>query len=109
LGCGELDECTTFNDQTRQKIEKVVTALKITSRTQAYGGKSTRAHGVGRLIVFVGLTVSTKGSTAMIFVGKAMAQDNLTRAKVGRDTVGHGEVVEPHRDEVHKMNQHDAR
>jgi hypothetical protein len=73
LGCGKLDECTTFNDQTRQKIEKVISALKITSRTQAYGGKSTRTHGVGRFIVFVGLTVSTKGSTAMIFVGKAMA------------------------------------
>ncbi len=64
---------------------------------------------VGRFIVLVCLTVSTKGSTAMIFVGKPMAQDNLTRAKIGRDTVGCGEVVEPHCDEMHEMNQHDSR
>ncbi len=55
------------------------------------------------------LAVSTKGSTAMIFVGGAMAQDNLTRAKVGRDTVGDGEIVEPHCDEMQEMNQHDPR
>ncbi len=98
-----------FDDQARQKIEKLVAALKITSRTQAYGGKSTRLHRVGRFIVFVCLTVSTKGSTAIIFVGKAMVQDNLTWAKVGRDILGYGEIVEPHRDEMHAMNQHDLR
>ncbi len=55
------------------------------------------------------LAVSTKGSTAMIFVGEAMAQDNLMRAKVGRDTVGDGEIVEPHCDEMKEINQHDLR
>ncbi len=38
-----------------------------------------------------------------------MAQDHLTRAKVGRDTVGDGEIVEPHCDEMQEMNQHDPR
>jgi hypothetical protein len=70
-----------FDDQACQKIEKVVAALKITSRTQANGRKSTRLHRVGRFIVFMCLAVSTKGSTAMIFVGEVMVQDNLTRAK----------------------------
>jgi hypothetical protein len=55
------------------------------------------------------LAVSTKGSTEMIFVGEAMAQDNLTRAIVCRNTVGDREIIELHRDEVKEMNQHDPR
>ena len=98
-----------FDDQACQKIEKVIAALKITSGTQAYGRKSTRLNGVGKFIVLMCLAVSTKGSTEMIFVGEAMAQDNLTRAKVDRNTVGDGEIVEPHCDEMKEMNQHDLR
>jgi hypothetical protein len=87
----------------------VIAALKITSGAQTYSWKSTRAHGVGRFIVFMCLAVSTKRSTAMIFVGEAMAQDNLTRAIVGRNTVGDGEIIEPHHNEMKEMNQHDPR
>ncbi len=68
-----------------------------------------RAHGVGRFIVLMCLAVSTKGSTAMIFVGEAMAQNNLTRAIVGRNIVGDKEIIEPHCDEMKEMNQHDPR
>jgi hypothetical protein len=49
-------------------------------------------RGVGRFIVFMCLAVSTKRSTS-IFVGEVMAQDNLTRAKVGRNTIGDGEII----------------
>jgi hypothetical protein len=46
---------------------------------------------------------------AMIFVGEAMMQDNFTRAIVCQNTVGDGEIIEPHRDEVKEMNQHEPR
>ncbi len=40
---------------------------------------------------------------------KAMTEDYLAWA-VGRgDSIGHGEIVEPHNNEVHEMDQHDRR
>ena len=89
----EFKECTPFDGQACQNIEKVIAAPKITSGAQAYSRKSTRSHGVGRIIVFMCLAVSTKASTAMIFVGEAMAQDNLTQAKVSRNTVRDGKLL----------------
>jgi hypothetical protein len=92
-----------------KRFLKVIAALKITSGAQTDSWKSTRVHGAGRFIVFMCLAVSTKGSMAMIFVGDVMGQDNLTRAIVGRNTVGDVEIIEPHRDEMKEMNQHDPR
>ena len=79
----EFNKCTLFDDQVGQKIKKVIVALKITSGAQTDSCKSMGAHGVGRFVVFMCLTVSTKGCMAMIFVGEAMAQDNFMRAIVG--------------------------
>ncbi len=87
----------------------MIAALKITSGAQTDSWKSTGAHGVGRFIVFMCLAVSTKGGTAMIFVREAMAQDNFMQAIVCRNTVGDGEIIELHCDEVKEMNQHDPR
>ncbi len=75
----EFNKCTPFDDQAGQKIKKVIAALKITSGAQTDSRKSTGVHGVGGSVVFMCLAVSTKGSTAMIFVGEVMAQDNFTR------------------------------
>ena len=55
----------------------------------------------------MGFAVSTKRSPAMMGIVKVMMEDYLVWA-VGRgDSIGHREIVEPHNNEVHEMDQHD--
>ena len=109
IGRWEFSETTAFNHQGRKEIQKRICTLNIASRTEADCWKCARLHTIGGRRIFMNLTVGTEQSTAMVFVREFVAEDDLTRAELRRNTISNGEVIEPHDHIVDEVDEHDPR
>jgi hypothetical protein len=65
-------------------------------------------HGVGGVVLLVGFAVGAEWGFAVIFVVKAMTDDEFLGTKLGGDARGQREIVEPHNNKVEKLDEHEG-
>ena len=84
-----------------------VGALEAPRRPKADSWTTVSLHIIGESVIFVNFAVGTKRSPTVVGIIKAMAEDHFAWAVGGEDSIEHGEIVEPHNNEVQEMDQHD--